>query len=323
MPNETPLAEEPSSTPESITEAERLLARFSNDRREADTARAMHLPVDADLTLSAAQALYERYRGRDDDEAMHAMVRIAHQARRNTREWALLHCLATRALGSYLIENGRGRGRPKKYGEPHNYRLTLTELGIRDGHDATDAKKVAGIAQEEFDAYLAETEVPTVAELIRRYVSPLGSDTSRCGAHKGYEPPPAPGSKPKNEGGRSRSKRLDKSVPELIEEAGVAIHPVAWSRMRSRGWGQGPRGRWDQRIPVIGERWNPQYISDTVATISAWIGGADRTRITCSDFEPLIADTSRSAVLFIDSPYFGEKNLYRYDFKDDDTADTS
>jgi hypothetical protein len=43
--------------------------------------------------------------------------------------------------------------------------------------------------------------------------------------HLGYEPPPAPGSKPKDKGGRPRSKRPNKSVPALAEEAGVIIHP--------------------------------------------------------------------------------------------------
>jgi DNA adenine methylase len=32
----------------------------------------------------------------------------------------------------------------------------------------------------------------------------------------------------------------------------------------------------------------------------------------------MIEDTSRHAVLFLDPPYFGDKNLYRYDFDGDD-----
>jgi hypothetical protein len=43
--------------------------------------------------------------------------------------------------------------------------------------------------------------------------------------HLGYEPPPAPGSNPKNKGGRPRSKRAVKSATALAEEAGVVIHP--------------------------------------------------------------------------------------------------
>jgi DNA adenine methylase len=40
-------------------------------------------------------------------------------------------------------------------------------------------------------------------------------------------------------------------------------------------------------------------------------------RITNFDFAPLIEDTSRHAVLFIDPPYF-DKKLYRFDFNLDD-----
>jgi DNA adenine methylase len=100
--------------------------------------------------------------------------------------------------------------------------------------------------------------------------------------------------------------------------ARLGFYYLAWSHMRARGWGQGPRGGWDQRIPLIGERWNPQYISDKLTAISDRLGGADRTKITCCDFEPLITDTSRRATLFLDPPYFGKGSLYRYDMDEDD-----
>ena len=47
----------------------------------------------------------------------------------------------------------------------------------------------------------------------------------KISGHLGYEPPPAPGSKLKDKGGRPRSKRPNKSVPALAEEADVIIHP--------------------------------------------------------------------------------------------------
>jgi hypothetical protein len=100
--------------------------------------------------------------------------------------------------------------------------------------------------------------------------------------------------------------------------ARLGFYQLAWSQMRSRGWGQGPRGGWDQRIPVIGERWSQRYIVRKVETISDRLGGADRTKITCFDFEPLITDTSRRAVLFLDPPYFDKGSLYRYDMDEDD-----
>jgi DNA adenine methylase len=100
--------------------------------------------------------------------------------------------------------------------------------------------------------------------------------------------------------------------------ARLGFYQLAWSQMRSRGWGQGPRGGWDQRNPVIRERWSQRHITRKVGTISDRLGGADRTKITCCDFEPLITDTSRRAVLFLDPPYFGKGSLYRYDMDEDD-----
>jgi site-specific DNA-adenine methylase len=96
------------------------------------------------------------------------------------------------------------------------------------------------------------------------------------------------------------------------------LYYLAWSKMRSRGWGQGPRGGWDQRTPIIGERWSQHYIARTIGTISDRLGGGAKTRITCCDFEPLIIDTSRRAVLFLDPPYFDKGSLYRYNMDGDD-----
>jgi hypothetical protein len=53
--------------------------------------------------------------------------------------------------------------------------------------------------------------------------------------HLGYEPPPAPGSKPKNKGGRPRSKRTAKSASALAEEAGVNIHPEDLATLEEPG----------------------------------------------------------------------------------------
>lgn len=100
--------------------------------------------------------------------------------------------------------------------------------------------------------------------------------------------------------------------------ARLGFYYLAWSQMRSLGWGQGPRGGWDQRVPVIGERWSQQYIARKVSTISDRLGGRAETKITCCDFEPLITDTSRRAVLFLDPPYFDKGSLYRYDMDEDD-----
>jgi hypothetical protein len=53
--------------------------------------------------------------------------------------------------------------------------------------------------------------------------------------HLGYQPPPAPGSKPKDKGGRPRSKRPRKSLPALVEEAGVIIHPEDLATLEEPG----------------------------------------------------------------------------------------
>src|ERR1700676_4004468 len=49
--------------------------------------------------------------------------------------------------------------------------------------------------------------------------------------------------------------RLIKARTEVPKDADararLGFYQLAWSQMRSRGWGQGPRGGWDQRIPVI------------------------------------------------------------------------
>jgi hypothetical protein len=124
-----------------------------------------------ELTLSEAQALYERHQGRDDGEAVRAIYAITKQAERNQIAWGRLHCLSMRDLGLYLISNGRSRGRPRKLCDPHNYRPSLAELGIADRHIATTAKLVGYITQKDFDSYMAGTEaeniLPTVAGLFR------------------------------------------------------------------------------------------------------------------------------------------------------------
>jgi DNA adenine methylase len=109
------------------------------------------------------------------------------------------------------------------------------------------------------------------------------------------------------------------TVPRYADaRARLGFYQLAWSMMRSRGWGQGPRGGWDQHRPIIGERWSQRHIVQKVRTIADRLGGRAETKISCWDFEPLITDTSRRAVLFLDPPYFGDKKLYRCDFGEND-----
>jgi hypothetical protein len=122
--------------------------------------------IDPDLTFRAANALFERSRGCETDDQVRAVYRVVRQAGRGSREWGVLHCLSTRALGTYLEKHGLKPGRPKKGGLAHHF-LTLAEIGIRDRHEAKEARRVARIPQEIFDAYLAKTKVPTVDGLLR------------------------------------------------------------------------------------------------------------------------------------------------------------
>jgi len=117
--------------------------------------------------------------------------------------------------------------------------------------------------------------------------------------------------------GRHIKARVDlpETAAEIVE---LGFHQLAWSMMRSKGWGQGPRGGWDQRYPIIGERWSRRHVSKKVAAISQRLNTRNKITITRADFEPLIQDTSRHAALFLDPPYFGEKNLYHYEFNDHD-----
>ena len=100
---------------------------------------------------------------------------------------------------------------------------------------------------------------------------------------------------------------LPETAAEIVE---FGFHQLAVSMMRWSGCGGGPRGGYDQHQPRIGERWSKKRISGKVGAISQRLTNA---RITNIDFGPLIEDTSRHAVRFIDPPYF-DKKLYRYGF---------
>jgi DNA adenine methylase len=104
---------------------------------------------------------------------------------------------------------------------------------------------------------------------------------------------------------------LPETAAEMVE---FAFHQLAVSMTRWSGCGGGPRGGYDQHHPRIGERWSKKRITGKVGAISLRLKNA---RITNIDFAPLIEDTSRHSVLFIDPPYF-DKKLYRYDFNLDD-----
>jgi hypothetical protein len=118
------------------------------------------------LTLDEAQKLFAKSANCTTDDAVRAIYDIASQARHQQAGWGRLRLEAIRALGRYLIRNGRPQGRPAKTSDPDNLQ-TLVGLGIADRHISADAKKVARIPQRVFDAYLRDESEPTLAGLLR------------------------------------------------------------------------------------------------------------------------------------------------------------
>lgn len=100
------------------------------------------------------------------DDAVRAIVDIAVRAQDHQAGWGRLRLEALRQLGRFLIRNGRTAGRPAKSSDGED-KQTLVRLGITDHHISADAKSVARISQNDFDAYLAGEPEPTLAGMIR------------------------------------------------------------------------------------------------------------------------------------------------------------
>jgi hypothetical protein len=120
----------------------------------------------AGLPLDEAKKLYAKFANKDGDDAVRAMAEIALVARSKAAGWGRLRLEALRALGRFLIRNGRPRGRPAKT-SADEHKLSLVGLGITDHHLSADAKSVARISQKDFDRYLAEETEPTLKGLQR------------------------------------------------------------------------------------------------------------------------------------------------------------
>jgi DNA adenine methylase len=104
---------------------------------------------------------------------------------------------------------------------------------------------------------------------------------------------------------------LPESRAAIIE---LGFQQLAVATMRWSGHGGSPRGGYRQQCPRIGERWSTNWLTDKLTLICERLNAAD-TRITSLDFAPLIEDTSRRAVIFLDPPYFDTGGDYRYKFK--------
>lgn len=85
------------------------------------------------MTLNDARNLFAKCSGCQTDDAVRTVADIAVQARSKASGWSRLWLLALRALGVYLIQNGRGPGRPPKSPVAGD-KQTLARLGIQDDH---------------------------------------------------------------------------------------------------------------------------------------------------------------------------------------------
>jgi hypothetical protein len=134
----------------------------------------MHIhPIN--LSLDEARALYLRFAGGplspsalhpQRDDALRAMVSIALMAKQKQAGWGRLRLEALRQLGKFLIRHGKGQGRPAKT-SADDVSPTLARLGITDRHISADAKNVARVSNQDFDAYLAQEDEPTFKGLMR------------------------------------------------------------------------------------------------------------------------------------------------------------
>lgn len=119
-----------------------------------------------DTALAKAEAAVARHADRYDARAIRAIAEIAAQAKRNAAGWGRVRLIALRRLGEYLIRNGRPQGRPGKTSAVDVF-VSLAELGITDRHLSAEAKSVARIDQQDFDAYLVREDEPTLKGLLR------------------------------------------------------------------------------------------------------------------------------------------------------------
>jgi hypothetical protein len=148
----------------------------------------------ADLTTERDfQTNLERLRsGTATTATVAAIERDITMASRQQVECALRRLMALRALGLYLMTTPRrGRGRPKKGQRGLFQSLTdrsLADLGITDKHIATRALNVARISDDIYDAYLASTDEPTEAGLLK-YANPENYSNSDSRGHPWYFPP--------------------------------------------------------------------------------------------------------------------------------------
>jgi DNA adenine methylase len=96
----------------------------------------------------------------------------------------------------------------------------------------------------------------------------------------------------------------------------LAIHRTSYS---SLGTMAGPRGGYKQTSGVkIDSHWNPPKIGQRIDAVHRLLASR-KTRVTNLDFEEVIGDTTRRAILYCDPPYWQQGNaLYQHGLSHDD-----
>jgi DNA adenine methylase len=96
----------------------------------------------------------------------------------------------------------------------------------------------------------------------------------------------------------------------------LAIHRTSYS---SLGTMAGPRGGYKQTSPVkIDSHWNPPKIGQRIDAVHRLLASR-QTRVTNLDFEEVIGDTTRRAILYCDPPYWQQGNaLYQHGLSHND-----
>lgn len=106
----------------------------------------------------------------------------------------------------------------------------------------------------------------------------------------------------------------EKSQIVLIGFRKLAIHQISYSGLGTMS-GSPLGGKLQKSAYPIDCRWSPSYLVKNIAIASKSL---KNTKITCVDYSELILDTTKSAFLYIDPPYYEKgSQLYQHSFNED------
>ena len=97
----------------------------------------------------------------------------------------------------------------------------------------------------------------------------------------------------------------------------VALHRISYSSLGTMAGG--PRGGYKQTTHAkIDARWKPDKVQQRIGEVHELLASRN-TRITNQDFEAVIRDASRPAIIYCDPPYWHQGNaLYQHGFSYED-----